>query len=101
GFLDEAMGVYRTHPGGYFSSQDRSTQLEEDLRLYDLLLEALPDHRELIERCITGRACELAVEECGVPFDVPVVILGSFDDLAILFNGRTVRFAAPGSAPPD
>lgn len=101
GFIDEVMGVYRTHPGGYFSSRDRSSQLEEDLRLYERLLDALPAHRELIERCITGRACELAVEECGVPFDAPVVVVGEFDDLPMLFNGRTVRFAASGLASPD
>jgi glycosyltransferase involved in cell wall biosynthesis len=90
-YIDEVMGVYRVHEGGYFSSQDRSTQLEEDLRVYRRLRDELPAHGDLIERCMTQRACELAVEECGLPYDSPLLVVGDFHDLPLLFNGRTTR----------
>ena len=99
-YIDEAMGVYRKHAGGYFSSQDRSSQLEEDLRLYQRLRDELPDQSDLIERCIIQRSCELAVEECGLPYDSPVVVVGKFDDPRPPFNGRTTRYldASPGGS---
>ena len=102
-YIDEAMGAYRVHEGGLFSSQDRSSQLEEDLRVYERLRETLPEQRNLIERCITQRSCELAVEECGVPFDTPVIVVDDLRDLPLLFNGRTMRFveAAAGESARD
>lgn len=94
-YIDEVMGVYRVHEGGYFSSQDRSSQLEEDLRLYRRLREELPDQSDLIERCMTQRSCELAVEECGLPYDSPVVFVSEAHDPPLHFNGRTTRYLEP------
>ena len=99
-YIDEVLGVYRVHEGGYFSSQDRSTQLEEDLRVYQHLLDELPDHRELIERCIAERGCELAVEESAIPYDAPVVVVGEMGDMPLLFNGRTTRCVSPSEIHP-
>jgi Glycosyl transferase family 2 len=96
-YIDEVMGVYRVHEGGYFSSQDRSSQLEEDLRVYQRLLEELPEHSDLIQRCIAQRGCELAVEECGLPYDAPLVVVGEFHDLPLLFNGRTTKRLEPSA----
>src|SRR5439155_11358436 len=64
GYIDEVMAAWRVHPGGMFSSRDRSDQIEEDLRVYEHLLGVMPaEHRALIERCIVDRRCQLAVEE--------------------------------------
>ena len=70
-YINEIMGVYRVHEGGYFSSQDRSTQLQEDLRLYRRVLDEFPDQRDLIERCIIQRSCELGAEESASPLRRP------------------------------
>ena len=94
-YIDELMGVYRVHEAGYFSSRDRSTQLEEDLRLYRRLLDEFPGEGDLIERCITQRSCELAVEECGLPYDAPVIVIGDLHDPPLHFNGRTTRHLEP------
>ncbi len=96
-YLDEVMGVYRVHGGGYFSSRDRASQLEEDVRVYQRLLDVLPEQRDLIGRCLTQRSCELAVEECGIPFDAPLILIGDFGDLPVLFNGRTTRCLDSGA----
>jgi glycosyltransferase involved in cell wall biosynthesis len=95
GYIDEALGVYRVHRGGFFSSKDRSSQLEEDLCLYRRLVDEFPEHHGLLERCIARRDCELAVEECGLPYDAPVVVVDEPDDPPPSFNGRTTRYLEP------
>ena len=77
------------------SSVDRSTQLEEDLRLYERLSRELPQHRELIERCVVDRRCQLAVEESRLPYEVPLLVVEQEDDMPLYFNGRHVRRLPP------
>ncbi len=69
GFLDEDMAAYRVHGGGNWSARDRSTQLEEDLLVYERLSREMPDKVELIGQCVENRHCQLAVEEAGLPLD--------------------------------
>ncbi len=96
GYLDQAMAAWRVHPGGQFSSRDRCSQVEEDLRVYDRLLRELPEHHQLIERCVVDRRCQLAVEEAGLPFEAPVIAVGPHTDLPVYFNGRHAsRFPPP------
>src|SRR5581483_8026242 len=96
-YLDQAMGAYRVHAGGYFSSRDRSSQLEEDIAMYRQLLEHLPEHRALVERCLARRELELAVEECRLPYDNPIVMLAERDDPPLQFNGRSVSYLEPSA----
>lgn len=88
GYIDEVMAAWRVHPGGMFSSRDRSDQIEEDLRVYEHLLGVMPEHRALIERCIVDRRCQLAVEEAGLPYDGPLIVLDESADIPLYFNGR-------------
>ena len=97
GFLDEVMGAYRVHEGGYFSSRDRSSQLEEDIAMYRRLLKHLPEHRSLIEHCLSYRASELAVEECRLPYNASIVVIGERGEPPLQFNGRTVRYLEPSA----
>jgi glycosyltransferase involved in cell wall biosynthesis len=102
GYLDEVMAAWRVHPAGLFSSHDRSTQLEEDLRVYERLSRELPEQRELIERCALDRRCQLAVEERGLGFRSPVVVVGPSADLPLYFNGRHAsHFPQPGERAAD
>jgi len=91
GYLPETLAAYRVHGGGMFSGMDRVAQLELDLPLYEQLLPELPDQRELIERCIAFRRCQLAVEQLAVPFDACVVLIDPRRELKPYFNGRHVR----------
>jgi glycosyltransferase involved in cell wall biosynthesis len=97
GFLDEDMAAYRVHDRGNWSARDREAQLEEDLRVYDRLAGELPERRELIDRCVENRRCQLAVEECGLPADVPVALVETTGDMPIYFNGRSAVSLVPGA----
>jgi hypothetical protein len=88
GYLPQVLAAYRVHGGSMFAALDRSSQLEEDLRLYERLSRELPDHRELIERCIVDRRCQLAVEESRLPYDAPMIVVDPEGDMPIYFNGR-------------
>ena len=102
GYLDRTMAAWRVHPRGQFSSRDRSSQIEGDLRVYDRLLRELPDHRELIERCIVDRRCQLAVEKAGLPFSAPLIVVDPPTELPFYFNGRhAFRFPLNGEETMD
>lgn len=88
GHFEDDLAAYRVHEGGNWSARDRSSQIEEDIRVYERLREELPGRRALIERCIEHRRCQLAVEACAVPIDVPVLLLEPEGDMQPYFNGR-------------
>lgn len=88
GFLDEDMAAYRVHSKGNWSARDRIDQLEQDLSVYSRLLSELSARRELIERCVENRHCQLAVEAGGVPADAVVALAEPGTDMPIYFNGR-------------
>jgi glycosyltransferase involved in cell wall biosynthesis len=95
GHFEEDLAAYRVHDRGNWSSRDRSSQLEEDLRVYERLLGELPEKRELIERCMVHRRCQLAVEECGVPIAAPVLLVEGAGDMQPYFNGRPAAVLSP------
>jgi Glycosyl transferase family 2 len=91
GYIAEPMAAYRVHEGGMFSSLDRVSQLEEDLRFYERLLVEIPTQADLIERCMQYRRCQLAIERLGVPFEACVVLVDPRRELRPYFNGRHAR----------
>jgi glycosyltransferase involved in cell wall biosynthesis len=91
GYLPEALAVYRVHRGGMFSALDRVSQLEEDDNFYARLLPFLPEQAELIERCLTHRKAQLAIERLGVPFQACVVLADPGREFRPYFNGRHAR----------
>ncbi len=91
GYLPKPLAAYRVHSGGMFSGLDRLTQLEEDLTFYEQLAPELPDHEDLIERCIAFRRAQLAIERLGVPFDACIVLVDPRRELRPYFNGRHAR----------
>ncbi len=91
GYIPEPLAAYRVHRGGMFSSLDRVSQLEEDIRFYGGLLEQLPEQRALIERCIAFRHAQLAVERLGIPFEACVVLADPRREFRPYFNGRHAR----------
>jgi glycosyltransferase involved in cell wall biosynthesis len=95
GFLDEDMAAYRVHGAGNWSARDRTTQIEDDLAVYERLLAELPEWRELIERCVENRHCQLAVEAARVPAEMPVALLHAGDAMPAYFNGRPACSLAP------
>jgi len=95
GFLDEDMAAYRVHAGGNWSAQDRTSQLEEDLKVYERLATELPRHRELIESCVENRHCQLAVEAAGVAAQAPVAAIDPSREMPAYFNGRRAVSLAP------
>jgi glycosyltransferase involved in cell wall biosynthesis len=99
GHFDEDLAAYRVHERGNWSSRDRSSQIEEDLRVYERLATELPEHRELIERCVEHRHCQLAVEACAVPFEMPVALADPIGDMPPYFNGRHAAVLHPLSRP--
>jgi glycosyltransferase involved in cell wall biosynthesis len=95
GFLDADLAAYRVHDRGNWSSRDRSTQIEEDLRVYGRLARELPSRRSLIDRCVEDRHCQLAVETAGVPLELPVVLVDPVGDMPPYYNGRHTSSLAP------
>jgi glycosyltransferase involved in cell wall biosynthesis len=98
GHFEEDLAAYRVHERGNWSSQDRSSQLEEDLRVYERLLDELPQRRALIERCMAHRRCQLAVEESGVPVEAPVLLAEEVGDMQPYFNGRPAAVLGTAAA---
>jgi glycosyltransferase involved in cell wall biosynthesis len=98
GFLDEDMAAYRVHARGNWSSRDRAAQLGEDLKVYERLALELPEHGELIERCVENRHCQLAVEASRVPAAMPVALLDPAGDMPLYFNGRGASSLQPAEA---
>ena len=91
GYIPATLGAYRVHDGGMFSALDRITQVEMDLPFYERLLNDLPEQRERIERCVSYRHCELAIERLGIPFDACVVLIDPGREMRPYFNGRHAR----------
>jgi glycosyltransferase involved in cell wall biosynthesis len=91
GCIREALAAYRVHKGGMFSSLDRVSQLEEDLRFYGKLLPEFPEKRLLIERCLAFRGAQIAIERLGVPLDACVVLVDPRREFRPYFNGRHAR----------
>lgn len=91
GYLPEAMGVYRVHSAGISSGLPRAEQLEEDLRLYDLLAGVLEDrYRPKLEAAVRSRRGQLAVERGGVPFAGAVAVLAGELEAPGYLNGRRI-----------
>lgn len=91
GYLPEAMGVYRVHRRGISSGLSRAEQLQEDLRLFELLRRSLGgEHRAGIEAAIRSRRAQLAVERAGVPFSGAVALLALGEEAPTYLNGREV-----------
>lgn len=88
GFLDEDMARYRVHSGGNWSARNRTTQLEEDLIVYERLLRELPERRSLLERCLENRRCQMAVESAGVPVGATIALGEPEPEMPVYFNGR-------------
>jgi len=107
GYLPEAMGVYRVHRRGISSGLSRAEQLQEDLRLFDLLRRSLGgEHREGIEAAIRSRRAQLAVERARVPFAGAVAVLALGEEAPAYLNGRQVWGLTSAAAvaelgPPD
>jgi len=91
GYIAEPLAAYRVHAGGMFSSLDRISQIEEDLRFYEQLRPELPSQTELISRCVEFRGAQLAIERLGVPFRACVVLVDPRREMKPYFNGRHVR----------
>ena len=96
GFLDEDMAAYRVHGGGNWSARDRSTQLEEDLLVYERLSREMPDKVELIGQCVENRHCQLAVEGAALPL-APVIEVDAASAGTPYFNGRGSRRISPSA----
>jgi glycosyltransferase involved in cell wall biosynthesis len=88
GFLDEDMAAYRVHRGGNWSARSRAAQLEEDLRVYERIAQEMPEHAELIRRCVENRHCQLAIEENGTPSEAGIALFDPSGDMPVYFNGR-------------
>jgi glycosyltransferase involved in cell wall biosynthesis len=91
GYIPQPLAAYRVHRGGMFSGLDRVSQLEGDLDFYRRLEPEMPDERDLIERCVSFRQAQLAIERLGVPFDACVVLVDPRHELRPYFNGRHAR----------
>jgi glycosyltransferase involved in cell wall biosynthesis len=91
GYLPEQMGVYRVHAAGISSGLSRAEQLEEDLRLYELL-DGVVDERSRpdLERAVRSRRCQIAVERADVPFSGAVAVLAAAAEAPTYLNGRQV-----------
>jgi glycosyltransferase involved in cell wall biosynthesis len=93
------MARYRVHSGGNWSARDRTSQLEEDLLVYERLLDELPERGPLLERCVENRHCQIVVEETGVPGEAVVALGDAGADMPVYFNGRhAARLRLDGSS---
>jgi glycosyltransferase involved in cell wall biosynthesis len=91
GYLPEQMGIYRVHSAGISSGLSRTEQLEEDLRLYELIDPVVDErHRGVLERAVRSRRAQIAVERTGVPFSGAVGVLASAAESPTYLNGRQV-----------
>ena len=91
GYLPEQMGVYRVHSAGISSGLAREKQLEEDLRIYELIDPVVEErYRPELESAIRARRGQIAVERAGVPFSGAVGVLAAAAEAPTYLNGRQV-----------
>jgi glycosyltransferase involved in cell wall biosynthesis len=91
GYLPQQMGVYRVHAAGISSGLSRAEQLEEDLRLYGVLEDAVHERfRPALEMAVRSRRCQMAVERADVPFSGAVGVLAAAEETPAYLNGRQV-----------
>jgi glycosyltransferase involved in cell wall biosynthesis len=91
GYLPEQLGVYRVHSAGISSGLSRTEQLEEDLRLYELLDDVVGERfRPDLERAVRSRRLQMTVERADVPFSGAVGVLASAAEAPTYLNGRQV-----------
>jgi glycosyltransferase involved in cell wall biosynthesis len=91
GYLPEQLGVYRVHSAGISSGLSRTEQLEEDLRLYELLDDVVGERfRPDLERAVRSRHLQMTVERADVPFSGAVGVLASAAEAPTYLNGRQV-----------
>jgi len=91
GYLPERLGVYRVHSAGISAGLSRAEQLEEDLRLYELLDNVVEErYRPDLERAVRSRRCQMAVEGADVPFSGAVGVLAAPAEAPDYLNGRQI-----------
>lgn len=91
GYLPEQLGVYRVHSAGISAGLSRAEQLEEDLRLYELLDDVVEErYRPGLERAVRSRRCQMAVERADVPFAGAVGVLAAPAEAPTYLNGRQI-----------
>jgi glycosyltransferase involved in cell wall biosynthesis len=96
GYLRRTMGAYRVHGGGISAGLSRAEQLEEDLRFFQLVAEAVGEEHGLeIEGYVRERHVQLVAER-QLPFDGAVAMLGPPEDTPSYLNGRHVWPLAAG-----
>lgn len=98
GYVNEVMGVYRIHRGGYWSGLDNISKLESIVLFYKTMNTCL-NHRynRHIQRQIAKWRAVVALERSGVPHDVTLVVTGNGVGTATLWGNRSVR-PIPGGA---
>lgn len=91
-YLPGLSGVYRVHATGLWSSADRMSQLDEELRVYQQLEAYLPTtHAGALQAGVTRCRVQRAVEHLGLPSDRPIAVLSQRPALPWYFNGRAVH----------
>lgn len=94
--LDGLAATYRVHGGGVWSSPGRLAQLGDERMVYRRIGGLLP--RTMQTALTTGlvrNAVEAAVEEAGLPHDLPVAVAGPTLPTPWYLNGRSVVELAP------
>jgi glycosyltransferase involved in cell wall biosynthesis len=62
GYINQALGVYREHAGGFWSGAPATLQRERVIQFYLDMLAFLPDHRAQVVRLLLGQYLQLAFE---------------------------------------
>ncbi len=89
GYLDEVMGAYRIHSGGYWSSLSEIQKLEGLIEFYETMNANLGfRYDEAIKTMISRCRVQLAVERSGLPHDVTVIVVNEGDDPLLYWEGR-------------
>jgi glycosyltransferase involved in cell wall biosynthesis len=102
GYIAQPMGVYRTHGAGLCAGLSRPSQLEEDIRFFEIVKSVLgAEHRQVIDQAVRARRCELLVEAADVPYSGAVAVLGPQHETPTYLNGRNVFQLAVGEAPAE
>lgn len=91
-YLRGLSGVYRVHATGLWSSADRLSQLDEELRVYRQLEVYLPGiHAGALQAGVTRCRVQRAVEDLGLSYDSAIAVLSQRPALPWYFNGRAVH----------
>ncbi|MFV9507696.1 MAG: glycosyltransferase [Oscillochloridaceae bacterium umkhey_bin13] len=91
GYVNEVMGVYRVHQGGYWSGLSPTRKIETIIAFFKNINACLNyRYNHMIQPRLSKWHLQLALERSHVPYDAPVIVAKVGDNQPVYWGSRLV-----------